>query len=50
MLRRWDLGEWPGLLERLAVVPDPRDRRGLRHALVSVLALAAAAVLAGARS
>jgi predicted transposase YbfD/YdcC len=44
------LGEWPGLLERLAVVPDPRDRRGLRHALVSVLALAAAAVLAGARS
>jgi predicted transposase YbfD/YdcC len=32
------------------VVPDPRDRRGLRHALVSMLAVAAAAVLAGARS
>jgi predicted transposase YbfD/YdcC len=44
------LGECPGLLERLAVVPDPRDRRGLRHALVSMLAVAAAAVLAGARS
>jgi predicted transposase YbfD/YdcC len=44
------LGEYPGLLERLAVVPDPRDRKGRRHALVSMLALAAAAVLAGARS
>ncbi len=44
------LGECPGLLERLTVVPDPRDRQGLRHALVSMLALAAAAVLAGARS
>src|SRR6266511_2295044 len=42
------LDECPGLLERLAVVPDPRDRRGRRHPLVSVLALAAAAVLAGA--
>src|SRR6266511_3036710 len=40
------LDECPGLLERLAVVPDPRDRRGRRHPLVSVLALAAAAVLA----
>src|SRR6266511_847122 len=44
------LDECPGPLERLAVVPDPRDRRGRRHPLVSVLALAAAAVLAGARS
>jgi hypothetical protein len=42
--------EYPGLLERLALIPYPRDRRGWRHALVSVLALAAAAVLAGARS
>jgi hypothetical protein len=42
--------EYPGLLERLASIPDPRDRRGRRHALVSVLSLAAAAVLAGARS
>ena len=31
-------------------VPDPRDRRGLRHALPMVLAVAVAAVLAGARS
>jgi hypothetical protein len=42
--------ECPGLLERLTQVPDPRDRRGLRHPLDSVLALATAAVLAGARS
>ncbi|CAM5301254.1 transposase family protein [Streptomyces aurantiogriseus] len=40
----------PGLLERLAEVPDPRDPRGVRHALTAVLALTACAVLAGARS
>ncbi|MEU6369932.1 transposase family protein [Streptomyces sp. NPDC046931] len=40
--------EVPGLLERLAEVPDPRRRRGVRHALVVVLALTACAVLAGA--
>ena len=34
----------------LATVPDPRFRRGIRHRLVSVLALAVCAVLAGARS
>ena len=28
--------EIPGLLERLAEVPDPRDPRGERHALVVV--------------
>ncbi|MFE7401687.1 ISAs1 family transposase [Streptomyces sp. NPDC057557] len=38
----------PGLLERLGEVPDPRDPRGVRHALVVVLALTACAVLAGA--
>jgi DDE_Tnp_1-associated len=32
------------------MIPDPRDRRGRRHTLVSVLAVSAAAVLAGARS
>ncbi|MEU3245747.1 MULTISPECIES: transposase family protein [unclassified Streptomyces] len=42
--------EVPGLLERLAQVPDPRDPRGVRHPLVTVLALTACAVLAGARS
>jgi predicted transposase YbfD/YdcC len=42
--------EVPGLLEHLAQVPDPRDPRGVRHALVVVLALTACAVLAGATS
>ncbi|MFF0131002.1 transposase family protein [Streptomyces mirabilis] len=31
-------------------MPDPRDPRGVRHALAGVLALAACAVLAGAPS
>ena len=44
------LDECPGLLQRLAMVGDPRDRRGLQHGLVGVLAVAAAAVLAGART
>lgn len=39
----------PDLLERLAQVPDPRDPRGVRHPLVTLLALTACAVLAGAR-
>jgi predicted transposase YbfD/YdcC len=34
----------------LAAVPDPRDRRGVRHPACAVLALAIAAVLAGSRS
>lgn len=38
------------LREYLSRVPDPRDRRGVRHSAGSLLALAAAAVLAGARS
>ena len=38
------------LVAALATVPDPRSRRGIRHRLVSVLALAVCAVLAGARS
>ncbi|MGP3948518.1 transposase family protein [Streptomyces sp. 7N604] len=42
--------EIPGLLERLAEVPDPRDPRGVRHALIVVLALTACAVLTGATS
>jgi hypothetical protein len=44
------VGECLGLLERLALLPDPRDRRGRRHPLASVLAVSAAAVLAGAWS
>ncbi len=39
-----------GLLERLETLSDPRSRHGRRHALAGVLAIAAAAVLGGARS
>lgn len=39
-----------GLLAALAQVPDPRARRGLRHSLVSILAISVCAVLSGARS
>lgn len=38
------------LRDYLSRVPDPRARRGVRHSVGSLLALAAAAVLAGARS
>jgi predicted transposase YbfD/YdcC len=38
------------LLAALVKVPDPRARRGVRHRLVTVLAVAVCAVLAGARS
>ncbi len=41
-------GEYQSLLVALAAVPDPRDRRGTRYSLVSVLAVAVCAVLAGA--
>ena len=45
-------GSCRDLLESLRTVVDPRKRRGIRHRLVSILALAAAAaaVVAGARS
>jgi hypothetical protein len=36
------------LLHALAAVPDPRDRRGVRYRLTSLLAVAVCAVLAGA--
>jgi predicted transposase YbfD/YdcC len=39
-----------GLLELLAAVPDPRKRRGVRHGLAGVLAVALSAVVAGAKS
>jgi len=39
-----------GLVPLLGRVPDPRDPRGVRHALPGLLAVGVAAVLAGARS
>ncbi len=42
--------ETPDLLAYLATVTDPRARAGRRHLLGAILVLAAAAVLAGARS
>ncbi len=39
-----------GLCEVLRTLPDPRKRRGVRHAVGSILALAACACLGGARS
>src|SRR5256714_4385698 len=38
------------LLDLLAQVPDPRARRGRRHSLAGLLAVGAAAVIAGSRS
>jgi predicted transposase YbfD/YdcC len=38
------------LIQILGQVPDPRDRRGRRHDLAGVIAVALTAVLAGARS
>jgi hypothetical protein len=38
------------LLEALAQVPDPRDPRGRRYSLASVLAITVCTTLAGARS
>jgi urease gamma subunit len=40
----------PQLLAYLATIADPRAPRGHRHPLIAILAMAAAAVLAGARS
>ncbi len=41
-------GEQQSLFVALAAVPDPRDPRGRRYSLVSVLGVAVCAVLAGA--
>src|SRR6266545_975318 len=42
-------GEHHSLFIALAAVPDPRDPRGKRYPLVSMLAVAVCAVLAGRR-
>ena len=49
-LQGLDAVESISLLQALATVPDPRDARGRRHGLQSVLLLGVGAVLAGARS
>jgi predicted transposase YbfD/YdcC len=49
-VREADVQPPTDLVAALATVPDPRARRGIRHRLVTVLALAVCAVLAGARS
>ncbi|WP_433529232.1 transposase family protein [Micromonospora sp. CA-263727] len=41
-------GESYGLLAALEQVPDPRDPRGIRYPLASLLAVAVCAVMAGA--
>jgi hypothetical protein len=43
-------GDRATVLSVLAAVADPRARRGVRHRLAVILALAVRAVLAGARS
>src|SRR5512135_3864982 len=48
--RRLSTVESSTLLQALEAVPDPRQRRGRRHRLQSVLYLALGAVLAGADS
>ncbi|MGH3831557.1 MAG: ISAs1 family transposase [Pseudonocardiaceae bacterium] len=45
-----DAADCSRLLELLCLVPDPSKRRGVRHSVAAVLAIAAAAVLAGSRS
>ena len=49
---RREAGDVPpaGLLDALALVPDPRDRRGIRYGLAAVLGVAVCATLAGAQS
>lgn len=49
-LNRLDLDSPDGLLARLAAVPDPRKKRGVRHRLAPVLAIATLATLRGATS
>lgn len=54
-MQRLDVSKLPlhgqgGLLELLETIEDPRDRRGIRHPLRAVLAVAVAAMLSGVRS
>ena len=50
---RTPTGQLPGtasLVQVLQQIPDPRARRGIRHGLAGIVAVALAAVVAGARS
>jgi predicted transposase YbfD/YdcC len=47
---RISFGNSIALLEVLGQVPDPRDPRGVRHALAGIVAVAVCAVVAGSRS
>lgn len=47
---RVEVGDCSRLLELLSLVPDPRKARGIRHTVAGLLAVATAAVLAGAGS
>jgi hypothetical protein len=49
-LNRANLNSPSGLLERLQRLEDPRKLRGIRHSLISTLAVAICAVLSGCRS
>ena len=49
-LNRLDLDSPVGLLARLEAIPDPRSRRGVRHRLAVILAIATLATLRGATS
>jgi len=42
-----DIDSVGGLRERLAMVPDPRSTRGLRHSLMSILLITVCALSAG---
>src|SRR6516162_4166751 len=46
---RLPLGGEGGLIELLRTVVDPRQRRGVRHPVVTVVAIAVCAALSGAR-
>ena len=49
-LNRLDLDSPAGLVARLEAVPDPRKKRGVRHRLAVILAIATLATLRGATS
>jgi len=49
-LNKVSLGDSNGLLAQLERLKDPRKRRGIRHSATSTLAVAACAVLSGARN